>query len=79
LAPILLLFRAGENEFNHEEENLSVVNDDQDQHELTHENPRKNSGMGKKENKSGKSNSELMAEFYSTSQVKTENKIGEKS
>ena len=53
------------NRFNHEEVNLFVLTDDQDQPESTPENPNKNSGRDKKENQSGKSNSELMAEFFS--------------
>ena len=44
---------------------MSVLTDDQDQPELTPENPNENSGRDKKENQSGKSNSELMAEFFS--------------
>ena len=44
---------------------MSVLTDDQDQPELTPENPNENSGRDKKENQSGKSNSELMTEFFS--------------
>ena len=44
---------------------MFVLNDDQDQPESTPENPNKNSGRDKKENQSGKSNSALLAEFFS--------------
>ncbi|MBT5550729.1 MAG: hypothetical protein HOJ79_09645 [Nitrospina sp.] len=44
---------------------MNTSTDNQSQSEPTAENTRKNSGEEKKEIRSGKSNSELMAEFFS--------------
>jgi len=44
---------------------LSDLTDDQDQPESTPEKTKKNLGKDKKENQASKSNSELLAEFFS--------------
>ena len=44
---------------------MSDLTDDQDQPESTPEKTKKNPGKDKKENKSDKSDSELVAEFFS--------------